>query len=105
MIRFLFVFAIAAVFMVEPAAAQEAAAGGGFADQATSFWSDIGLGFMTELVPTSVLVIGFGIYKVLQIAAKLIPNEATGFLGIVRKVAKVASGYVSNRQKPGDAIS
>lgn len=38
------------------------------------------------------------VYKAFQLAAKLIPDSATGFLGSVRKVAKIASGYVKNRE-------
>lgn len=36
--------------------------------------------------------------QVLEIIAKLIPDSAGGWLGTVRKLAKIFSGYVVNKQ-------
>ncbi len=99
MIRVIAILAIALVFSVDPAIAQ------GLTEEAKGFWDSLGFGFMAEAVPGRVMIGGFLAYKAIQIVAKLIPNDATGFLGMVRQIAKVASGYVTNRQHKGDPIA
>lgn len=40
-----------------------------------------------------------------QLVAKLIPDDATGILGLVRKIAKVLGAYASNRVKAGVSVN
>lgn len=41
--------------------------------------------------------IGVAAYAFAQFLGKAIPDSATGFLGVVRKVAKLVSLYVPNK--------
>lgn len=54
--------------------------------------------FLPEVLSGTVLAVVLGIYKVFQLLAKVIPDDKGGFLGIVRKVAKVLSMYTVNKK-------
>ena len=95
------VLAFAVIILLGPAHAQDVMS----QDAAAGFWNSVGLGFMTELLPGWVLLTLFAAYKVLELVGKLIPNDATGVLGFLRKAGKFLSGYVNNRQTAGDKIA
>lgn len=59
------------------------------------------LGQVTGLAPSSLLLYVGILVTVANITGRLIPDDKTGFLGGVRKVAKVVGVYASNRVTSG----
>jgi hypothetical protein len=53
---------------------------------------------VTVALPATAAAIFFGIYKVVQMVAKIIPDDATGAMGFIRKVAKILCVYIPNQK-------
>ena len=53
--------------------------------------------FLGEIFTGTTLIAILAGYKICQILAKTIPDDAIGWLGFVRKVSKALSLYVPNK--------
>ena len=54
--------------------------------------------FSPEILAALVAVAVMAARQLLEILGKAIPDSATGLLGIARKLAKFASGYISDNK-------
>lgn len=72
-----------------------------------STFSDLAaqLGTLTGIKPATLVLYIFVIVKLADMGARLIPNDATGFLGVVRKLCAIIGGYVSSRVTGGTTVN
>ena len=82
---------LALVAFTFPALAQ------GTAEGADQLWS-----FLEASLPAWAVMTLLVLRQLAEIAGKFIPDDQTGFWGIVRKASKVLAGYVSNQKTPAD---
>jgi hypothetical protein len=55
--------------------------------------------------PASLLLYLGALVTIANVVARLIPNDATGALGVIRKVAAVIGVYVSSRVTSGTSVN
>lgn len=60
---------------------------------------------MLGMDPATLAAVVFVVYAVCQLIGRLIPDDATGVLGVIRKICKVFGLYVSNRITRGVSVN
>lgn len=54
--------------------------------------------FLPEVLSGTALVVAVIVYNSIQAVARLIPDDKGGWLGVVRKIAKVLTMYTVNKK-------
>lgn len=63
------------------------------------------LGEVLGMHGDSAVLVTVGTVAVANVVGRVIPDDAKGILGVVRKVAKVVGLYASNRVKSGKSVN